>query len=461
MQSDNVINISIKEFLWSVLEQWKPVLLVGLAFAVIFPLVLAQKDKKAAADKLSAEAQYAGLSREELLDKLDDSSRQNVLTAAYQAGMISSLDNYNANSLLSHIDINNARTLHLKFIVTGADDASGLYSSYCALLKDSETAEAVRQGLGGSFSGVEDVYIIELITAETDGSSFDVYAYVPQGAGEAGMHEALVKRIEDAYVFLTGEVGKHDLTVVMDETVYTSDPELAGEIIERNYSLEMLRDTYRTELLTFSDLQMNILNSLISGEDAAVSSAETSQVTVFTPGRTVIGFVIGVFLYVFICLLAVLFSSKLQTGDQLNSSYGMRLLGKSSKYGYKGIKKFIYSKVVYNIHNKAYQGDGITGQVKDAVISSCRHNEISRLAVIAAGDISDMKRIEEFAGKLKKADGITVRLLSGDINDKDLENTDAAVLFVEQNVTDHKDIRKDLELCSVYGIPVIGGISLM
>lgn len=275
------------------------------------------------------------------------------------------------------------------------------------------------------------------------------------------MHEALVKRIEDAYVFLTGDVGKHDLTVVMDETVYTSDPELAGEIIERNYSLEMLRDTYRTELLTFSDLQMNILNSLISGEDAAVSSAETSQVTVFTPGRTVIGFVIGVFLYVFICLLAVLFSSKLQTGDQLNSSYGMRLLGKSSKYGYKGIKKFIYSKVVYNIHNKAYQGDGITGQVKDAVISSCRHNEISRLAVIAAGDISDMKRIEEFAGKLKKADGITVRLLSGDINDKDLENTDAAVLFVEQNVTDHKDIRKDLELCSVYGIPVIGGISLM
>ena len=49
MQSDNVINVSIKEFLWSLLEQWKLMLLVGLAFAVIFPLILVQKDKKAAA----------------------------------------------------------------------------------------------------------------------------------------------------------------------------------------------------------------------------------------------------------------------------------------------------------------------------------------------------------------------------------------------------------------------------
>ena len=44
MQSDNVINVSIKEFLWSLLEQWKLMLLVGLAFAFIFPVLLSQKD---------------------------------------------------------------------------------------------------------------------------------------------------------------------------------------------------------------------------------------------------------------------------------------------------------------------------------------------------------------------------------------------------------------------------------
>ena len=82
MQSDNIINISIKEFFWSVLEQWKPVLLVGLAFAVVFPLILSLKDKKDASDRAAAQAQYAGLSRYELLDKLDEDSRHDVLTAA-------------------------------------------------------------------------------------------------------------------------------------------------------------------------------------------------------------------------------------------------------------------------------------------------------------------------------------------------------------------------------------------
>lgn len=462
MQSDNVINISIKEFFWSVFGQWKPVLLVGLAFAIVFPLVLAQKDKKAAADRINAEAQYAGLSREELLNKLDDSSRQNVLTAAYQAGIISSIDNYNANSLLSHIDINNAKTLHIKWIVTDTDNASEIYSSYCALLKDSDTADAVRQGLGSAFSGVEDVYIIELITAETDGSSADVYAYVPQGADEAGMHEALVERLERAYISLTEDVGNHEVKVVLDETVFTCNTELADQILNRNNSLEMLRDTYRTELLTFSDLQINILNSLNSGEDKVSVPEETvSDITVFTAGRLVIGFVIGVVLYVFIYLMCVLFSTKLQNGDQISRTYGMRLLGKSSKYGFKGIKAFIHSKLVYNLHNRAYQGDAAVDSIVSSVIQNCRHNDVSKLSVVEIGDASDKKRAEQFAGKLKKADGITVQLLSGDIKDKDLEDADAVVFCVEQGVTEHKDIQSVLELCSVYDRQVIGGIYLM
>lgn len=462
MQSDNVINISIKEFFWAVFGQWKSVLLVGLAFAIVFPLVLAQKDKKEAADRISAEAQYAGLSREELLGKLDDTSRQNVLTAAYQAGIISSIDNYNANSLLSHIDINNAKTLHIKGIVTNTDNASELYSSYCALLKDSNTADTVRQGLGSSFSGVEDVYIIELITTETDGSSVDIYAYVPQGADEAGMHEALIRRLEDAYIFLAEDVGNHDVKVVLDETVFTCNTELADQILNRNNSLEMLRDTYRTELLTFSDLQINILNNLNSGEDkVSVPVEAASDITVFTAGRLVIGFVIGVVLYVFIYLMCVLFSTKLQNGEQISRTYGMRLLGKSSKYGFKGIKAFIHSKLIYNLHNRAYQGEKAVDAIVSSVIQNCRHNDVSKLSVVEIGDTSDKKRVEQFAGKLKKADGITVQLLSGDIKDKDLENADAVVFCVEQGVTEHKDIQRVLELCSVYDRQVIGGIYLM
>ena len=95
MQSDNVINVSIKEFLWSLLEQWKLMLLVGLAFAFIFPVLLSQKDKKADQERAASEAQYAGLSRDEILNKLDDSSRQAVLTAAYQANVFNKVGLFN------------------------------------------------------------------------------------------------------------------------------------------------------------------------------------------------------------------------------------------------------------------------------------------------------------------------------------------------------------------------------
>ena len=461
MQSDNIINISIKEFFWSVLEQWKPVLLVGLAFAVVFPLILSLKDKKDASDRAAAQAQYAGLSRYELLDKLDEDSRHDVLTAAYQAGIISSIDNYNANSLLSHIDINNAKTLHMRWVVLDSDMSPEIASSYCALLSDPVTSDAVRKGLGDAFTGIDEVYIKELIKLENEGSSFDVQVYIPQGADEEGLHNALLGRVEDATGSLNGKIGPHRLVSVLDETVYTGDPELAEQIINRNNSLELLRDTYRTELLTFSDLQINILNSLNSGEDVSVHSEVTSNITVFTAGRIVIGFVIGVFIYVFVLLMLVLFSSRLQTGDQLNKSYRIRLLGKSSRYGYKGIGSFIHSKLVYNLHNKAYQGDEVTDSIISSVVQNCRFNEVDALSFVVTGDIKDSKRIEKIAGKLKKAAGITVQVVRGDITDKDLGNAGAVVLCVEQNVTGYKDIQSVLELCGVYDRPVIGGICLL
>ena len=462
MQSDNVINISIKEFFWSVLEQWKPVLLAGLAFAVVFPLVLSLKDQKDASDRAAAQAQYAGLSRNELLDKLDDSSRHDVLAAAYQAGIISSLDNYNANSLLSHIDINNAKTLHMSWTVTDSDMSSDLASAYCALLSDAATVDAVRNGLGDNFSGIEEVYIRELIKLKNEGSSFDVLVYIPQDADENGLYGALLKRVDEANVLLNEKTGSHLLVPLTDEIIYTSDPELAGQIIDRNNSLELLRDTYRTELLTFSDLQINILNSLNSGEEnVSVPSEAPAPVTVFTAGRVVIGFVIGIFIYVFVLLMLVLFSSRLQTGEQLSNTYGIRLLGKISQYGYKGFGSLIHSKLVYNLHNKAYQGDAVTDSMVSSIIQTCRYNKAGVLSVVEVGGIKDRKRIEKIMGRLKKTAGITVKTVSGDITDKDLEGADAVVFCVEQNVTGYKDIQGVLELCRVYDRPVVGGICLM
>ena len=462
MQSDNVINVSIKEFLWSLLEQWKLMLLVGLAFAVIFPLILVQKDKKAAAERAASEAQYAGLSRDEILNKLDDSSRQAVLTAAYQANVISNMDDYNANTLLAHINLNNAKTLHIKWIITGSENASGITSAYDAILHDSVTVDSIRNGLGTDYSDVKEVYIRELVTTVTADNALDVFVLIPQGADDEGLRNAVEGNVASVYDSFASSLGDHNMVLVENEIIYTNNLELTEQILERNNALQLLRETYEANLLTFSDLQLNVLNSLISGaeDNAAVTGSAVSITPAFTKGRLVIGFIIGIVIYVFASLMYVLFNSKLQSGDHLNKSYGIRLLGKNSQYGYKGIKKLAHSKIFYNLHNKRYQGDTTVDSISESIVQSCKHNNLSRIVLISVGSKDD-KRVKQFAEKLEKENLISVKLISGEVADKDLENIEAAVFCVEKDVTDHKDIAKVYELCNCYNCPVIGGICLV
>ena len=463
MQSDNVINVSIKEFLWSLLEQWKLLLLVGLAFAFLFPFVMFQKDKKDASERAASEAQYAGLSREEILNRLDDSSREAVLTAAYQANVIRNLDDYNANTLLAHINLNNAETVHLKWVISGTDKAAELTSAYATALSDADTVKAVRDALGSDYSDVKDVYIIELVNTVAEDNSIDVFVFVPKGADDEALRSAVSGRIDSSRNSLGAVLGDHGIDLIVDQTIFTTNMDMTEQILERNNALQLLRETYEASLLTFSDLQLSVLNSLISGSEATavVSSADIPLSSSFTKGRLVIGFVIGIFLYVFASMMYVLFNSKLQSGDHLTKSYGIRLLGKNSRYGYKGIKILAHSKVFYNLHNKRYQGDKTVDSITASIVQSCRHNEIKKVAVVALGGITDEKRVKQFADKLKKDNSISVQILKGDIADKDLENIDAAVFCVEKDVTSHKEISRVCELCNCYDCPIIGGICLV
>ena len=463
MQSDTVINVSLKEFFWSLLEKWKLVLLVGLIFAVIFPFALAQKEKRDAEANASAKAQYAGLSREEILNNLDDSSRQEVITAAHQANVISGMDNYNANSLLTHIDLNNAETIHMKWVVTGSDNSDELASAYSAVLTDSVMVETVKQALGNDFADVEEVYIRELFNTENDGSSVDLYIFIPQGANEQDLHDAVNGRVEAIKESLSASLGAHRLVSVVDETIYTCNLEMTEEIIVRNNDLKNLRDWYKAEVLTFSDLQIKILNSLISGEEdkAVVTSDELSDIPVFTARRLLIGFVIGEFIYVFFGLLRILFSPKMQNSECLNKSYQIRLLGKNSKYGYKGIKALAHSKIFYNLHNKRYQGDKTIDDITASIIQSCKYNEVGSVALVSVGKINDESRVKQFAEKIKKSGSVSVKTINGTITDKEIENSEAVVFCVEKDITEYKDIQKVYELCNCYDRPIIGGICLI
>ena len=65
--SDNIVNINLKEYFWSLLEQWKCVIAAGLVFAVLVPVALSLKDSRARNNELATFKELASMSREEML----------------------------------------------------------------------------------------------------------------------------------------------------------------------------------------------------------------------------------------------------------------------------------------------------------------------------------------------------------------------------------------------------------
>ena len=103
--SDNIVNINLKEYFWSLLEQWKCVIAAGLVFAVLVPVALSLKDSRARNNELATFKELASMSREEMLDTLNKDEREMVLSNVYRDQLLKNQSSYNDNSIFAGICI--------------------------------------------------------------------------------------------------------------------------------------------------------------------------------------------------------------------------------------------------------------------------------------------------------------------------------------------------------------------
>ena len=92
--SENIININLKEYFWSLLEQWKCILIAVLVFAMLVPAALAFKNYKEDLDAKNDRDSLSAMSYEDLLNTLNEGDREEVLNAAYQAKLIRDQEEY-------------------------------------------------------------------------------------------------------------------------------------------------------------------------------------------------------------------------------------------------------------------------------------------------------------------------------------------------------------------------------
>ena len=83
--SENIININLKEYFWSLLEQWKCILIAGLVFAMLVPAALAFKNYKEDLDAKNDRDSLSAMSYEDLLNTLNEGDREEVMSILHQA----------------------------------------------------------------------------------------------------------------------------------------------------------------------------------------------------------------------------------------------------------------------------------------------------------------------------------------------------------------------------------------
>ena len=182
--SDNIVNINLKEYFWSLLEQWKCVIAAGLVFAVLVPVALSLKDSNARNNELATFKELASMSREDMLGKLDKDEQEAVLSNVYRDQLLKNQSAYNENSIFAGMETDKFTVLHYTFVADG--DYAQVCSAYASALRDSNTVDVLRKNLGDTYKDADEEYVRELIMVSGEGS-VDLMIVIPEGTNEAAL----------------------------------------------------------------------------------------------------------------------------------------------------------------------------------------------------------------------------------------------------------------------------------
>ena len=431
--SDNIVNINLKEYFWSLLEQWKCVIAAGLVFAVLVPVALSLKDSRARNNELATFKELASMSREEMLDTLNKDEREMVLSNVYRDQLLKNQSSYNDNSIFAGMDSDKFVVLHYSFVSDG--DSAQICSAYAAALRDSDTIAIVRKNLSDTYKDADEGYIRELIMVSGEGC-VDLMIIMPEGTNEAVLASGIEARIEEIHTQIEAALGKHTITYIVSEKQELAYDELAADLVTRTHELSLIKEE---EI------------------DAYVSQSPSMNIE-FSKGRIAIGFVVGIFLYAFIYLVYIVFSSVVQNPELFVETFNTRSFGKVSSYRYKGLSALIHGKVFYKMHHKGSMDDTAITNVAESVIASCEHNGLNKVGIILAGNMKDYSTQCEKVIKKLKGSKMEVVKLDGELNDDNISKLDCAVICVGSGKTKYGNVSEALRICDYYKKNVIGGI---
>lgn len=489
--------ISIVGILWSLLDQWKAVLIVALVCALAVPGAKLFKDTRsyqASLEEDAVEEEQAKLSTNEavetILSSLSPEERDAVEVLAQQQELVNAETAYLRNSLLMSMDPTHKRSLVHRYYLQGADSTivSSLIDGYAVKLTSKNNLKEFGKVIDkdASSESIAELITVSKIPANMDSSTvnistsqlFTVEITLPDDVDADAVSDVLASVIENSNTELSASMGPHTVESIDRKEAYVYDQAFLDR---KNNTLNIVnthKNTIKTNtssLTTEQKTAFEKISKLLAAkedeaeEDVVGKTTTTDNATVDSARKTpsfsikfaLIGFVLGVVMYAIAYVVIVVVRGRVDSADVLDDYTGARLLGDvyyPAKH--RGLSALFHSKFVGK-RRWGSKGDVTTQVAKAAstVESVCEHAGANNVHVLLMGGHGASARIAADVTSQLAASGIqaTVLNVEGDVDEKVLLPVKNAIYCVDSTVK-ASDLWNLSCLCRSYDITQLGNL---
>lgn len=471
--------INVIEILWRFFEQWKAVLIFSLVFALLFSSAKFVKDtkdyNKAGEQAVVVEdsGDVAG-SISAILDGLDETDRKAVERQLKEKELLDAKEDYYSNSLVFHIDPGNYAQLQLQYKIDAAAEEENkvLVEAYENALFSEDFAADIAETIDPE---LDKKYVYELLVIPDSDSGTESYSatdaretllvkiLIPSGSDPAELKDAIDSFVMAQKKPLSGSVGEHNIKLISDEVVTSSNIALAAEQTEFMSKLTDARTNYTKNYALLTDQQRaayNTITMLKSGEVNEATAEDNPEPHISVKAGAA-GFIIGAFIYG--VALGIILLLRRRTISEADTGYypGVRNL---YSFFNNGAKKGLFrSAAVEKIRRRKQIGlEDQAIECAEKISLVCEREEQSNVTILSPGSLDEDcdKLIAEVCKLLTQAgiDASKKELANSglEIKEKELAEASPVIITIVEDKTSLDGFNKLMNTCKNYQVDVLG-----
>ena len=464
--------VSVKEIFWKILFGWKCLLISAIVVAVLFAGVFYLRDWK----------NYKQKSKEQTSDRTEtenmftEAEEKQLQTAEMLQKLISERLAYVEDSVKMNINASEENALVMNWYIASdyqfnytedvkQDYTEALVVAYEQYVQGGTLAQKVSEDMELEYG---DKYLDEMFQVKnpSDSAVFTLEVVYPDADVLQKMETEIENVMLQKAADISQSVGSHTLKLISKDIVVRVDAELAeyqqnvsnGVVSYQNW-LNSIKGAMSTEqinaLASNEKIQENGQSNINAKAELKKPELELKKV--------ILGLLLGLFVGMGWITCKVIFSTKLQSSEELEELYGVRELGVIEKPAKTGaVNKMLLR--LKNRGKKQLPMETVVNLILSNIVLECERKKCTTI-YLTGSEIEKMDKeiLKQLIHGLE-AEGLKVvygeNILYVPENLRKMSNVGNVVLVEQTALSTYQEVEKEIKIIAEQGAMLIGGVTV-